>query len=71
MTGGDIASATLAAAKLPRICWITEEKEVLLWEQIRHKKVSPNLKILTVSYKNIPILVMPKLKGLVSTEVAF
>ena len=35
------------------------------------KKVSPKLKILTVSYKDIPILVMPKLKGFVPTEVAF
>ena len=35
------------------------------------KKVSPNLKILTINYKDNPILVMPKLKRLVSTEVAF
>ena len=38
---------------------------------IMTKKVSPNLKILTVGYKDNPILVMPKLKRFVPAEVAF
>ena len=72
MTGGNFTSAiALAEAKLARIIWIEEEKEVLSWVHLGHKKVSPNLKILTVSYKDIPILVMPKLKRFVPAEVAF